>query len=279
MSHKHSAIPAQDYDLFRRYLQDACGIVLGENKQYLVSSRLSPLMRTQDIGSLSSLVEQIRSPRGNELRQAVIDAMTTNETLWFRDAYPFQVLTEQIFPQYKGQISPLRIWCAACSSGQEPYSISMATEEYGLKAPGAFPGGVQIIGTDISAQMLKASEQGIYDPLALIRGLSEERKQRFFEPLPDKDRWQVKAAVRRRATFKALNLMESYAALGRFEIVFCRNVLIYFSPELKAQIIDKIANQLHPRGYLFLGASESMAGLSERFEMIRCHPGIVYRLK
>lgn len=279
MSHKQSVISAQDYDGFRRYLQDACGIVLGENKQYLVSSRLSPLMRTQDIGTLGGLLEQIRSPRGAELRQAVIDAMTTNETLWFRDAYPFQVLTEVIYPQYKGQASPLRIWCAACSSGQEPYSISMVTEEYCQKAPSALPGGVQIIGTDISAQMLKACEQGIYEPLALVRGLSEERKQRFFEPLPDKERWQVKTAIRRRATFKALNLMDSYSSLGKFEIVFCRNVLIYFSPELKAQIIDKIANQLHPRGYLFLGASESMAGLSERFEMIRCHPGIVYRLK
>lgn len=270
---------AQDYDVFRRYLQDACGILLGDNKQYLVASRLAQLMREHQVESLTVLVERIRQLRNNDLRQAVIDAMTTNETLWFRDTFPFEVLVNQILPNYKGQTQPLRVWCAASSSGQEPYSISMATEEYLMRNPGALPGGLQIVGTDISAQMLKQAEQGKYEHLALVRGLSPERKQRFFDPVDGGERWQVKANIRRRASFRAINLMDSYTALGRFEVVFCRNVLIYFSAELKAKIIDKIAGVLHPRGYLFLGASESMAGLSERFEMIRCSPGIVYRLK
>ncbi len=270
---------AQDYDTFRRYLQDTCGILLGDNKQYLVASRLSQLLRDHNIESLNDLVGRIRQGRGAELRQAVIDAMTTNETLWFRDVYPFEVLVSQILPNYKGQSQPVRIWCAACSSGQEPYSISMAYEELLARSPGYLPGGLQIIGTDISTQMLKLAEQAKYEHLALVRGLSPERKQRFFEPVDGGERWQVKANIRRRASFRALNLLDSYASMGRFEVVFCRNVLIYFSAELKAKIIDKIAGLLQPRGYLFLGASESMSGLSERFEMIRCSPGIVYRLK
>ena len=273
------AITAADYDIFRRYLQDACGILLGDNKQYLVASRLAQLLREHQIESLTVLVERIKQLRNSDLRQAVIDAMTTNETLWFRDSYPFEVLVNQILPEYKGQAAPVRIWCAACSSGQEPYSISMSVEEYLMRAPGALPGGVQIVGTDISAQMLKLAEQGKYEHLALVRGLSPERKQRYFEPVDGGERWQVKANIRRRNSFRAINLMDSYTAMGRFEVVFCRNVLIYFSAELKAKIIDKIAGVLQPRGYLFLGASESMAGLSERFEMIRCNPGIVYRLK
>ncbi|MBI2380978.1 MAG: protein-glutamate O-methyltransferase CheR [Gammaproteobacteria bacterium] len=270
---------APDYEAFRRYLQDACGILLGDNKQYLVASRLAQILRENQIDSLAELISRIRQMRYNDLRQAVIDAMTTNETLWFRDTYPFEVLMSQIYPGFKGQNQPVRIWCAACSSGQEPYSISMTTEEYLMRAPGALPGGVQIVGTDISAQMLKLAEQGKYEHLSLARGLSPERKQRFFESVDNGERWQIKANIRRRCSFRPLNLMDAYTPLGRHEIVFCRNVLIYFSADLKAKIIDKIANSLQPRGYLFLGASESMAGLSERFEMIRCNPGIVYRLK
>lgn len=265
------------YQVFRQFLQTNCGILLGENKQYLVSSRLTTLMSKHNISDLAHLVE-LAGRRGVSLRQEIIDAMTTNETLWFRDSYPFSVLQERFVPELAQQGQPLRIWSAACSSGQEPYSISMSLQELLTRNPRALPSGYEIIGTDISGNVLQQAEAGVYDSLALSRGLSDERRSRFFQPL-DASRWQIKAGVRERIKFRSLNLLDSFQPMGRFQVIFCRNVLIYFSVELKSDIINRMAKLLTPRGYLVLGSSESVTGLSEQFEMVHCRPGIVYRLK
>ena len=266
-----------DYRTFCQFLEQQCGIVLGDSKMYLVKSRLSPLMTRFEVESLTELVNRTLKPTERQLRAAVIDAMTTNETLWFRDTYPYELLVDKLLPELdKGR--PLKIWSAASSSGQEPYSIAMSIDEYKRK-PGVNSRSMfSVIGTDISNTMLEICKNAEYDSLALSRGLSPERKSRFFEDTAH-GMMRVKEEIKRIVTFRHLNLLDSYQLLGKFDIIFCRNVLIYFSPEIKSQIINKFAAQLNPEGYLILGASESMSGLSDKFNMIRCNPGIVYQKK
>lgn len=268
----------KSYHQFRTFLEQQCGIVLGENKQYLVKSRLAPLMTKFEVASLGELVTQTLSPTKRQLRAAVIDAMTTNETLWFRDEYPFELLKNKVLPELAARSNSLKIWSAASSSGQEPYSIAMSVQEFKQKNPGAFRSGVQIIGTDISTTMLEHCKYAHYDSLALSRGLSAQRKKQFFEP-GDNGMYKVRDDVKKMVSFRPLNLLNSYSLMGRFDIVFCRNVLIYFAPEIKKQIISQIHGVLNKDCYLFLGASESMSGLSQNFGMVRCNPGIIYQKK
>ena len=266
----------KSYHQFSAFLEQQCGIVLGDKKQYLVKSRLTPLMGKFNIDSLDALIIRTLLPVERQLRAAVIDAMTTNETLWFRDDYPFKLLQSKLLPDFAKQRTPVKIWSAASSSGQEPYSIAMSVLEYQKKNPGAFPRGVQVIATDISTTMLEHCKYGHYDSLALARGLSPERKRQFFEE-GNNGMLKIKDVVKKMVDFRPLNLLNSYNLMGNFDIVFCRNVLIYFSPQIKSQIISQIHGTLNPKGYLFLGASESISGLSDGFNMIRCNPGIVYQ--
>lgn len=269
-----------DFEQFRIFLEKACGIVLGANKQYLVSSRLNKLMEQNSIKTLGELVQRMQSmPRGG-LREQVVDAMTTNETLWFRDTYPFEVLKSRVYPELlkANPAGRLRIWSAASSSGQEPYSLSMATDEFERSNLGQLKGGVQIVATDLSSAMLQACKSGEYDSLAIGRGLSQERLQRYFDP-KGAGRFAVKPAIRTRVEFRPLNLLDSYASLGKFDIVFCRNVLIYFSAEVKKDILLRIHATLKPGGYLFLGASEALNGLPDHYQMVQCSPGIIYKVK
>lgn len=266
------------YKQFSAFLEAQSGIVLGANKQYLVKSRLAPLVGQYGADTLADLIRRAMDPRERDLKMAVVDAMTTNETLWFRDTYPFQLLTDRIFPELGKSGKTLRIWSAASSSGQEPYSIAITALEQQMKRPGSLPGGVQIVGTDISASMLNQCKEGIYDNLALARGLSVERKRQFFEAC-DGNKMRVTDRVKKLVSFRPFNLLDSYSLLGKFDIIFCRNVLIYFSPEIKSKILNQFAGSLNPGGYLMLGASESLTGLTDKFEMIRCNPGIVYKLK
>jgi len=270
-------ISDQEYRDFSRFLESQCGIVLGDSKQYLVRSRLSPLVTKFKLASLSDLLRDVVSGRNRELRVAAVDAMTTNETLWFRDTYPFEVLANKLLPEAAANKRPIKIWSAASSSGQEPYSMAMTVLEQQQRKPGMLPS-VSITATDISASMLDMCRAGVYDNLALGRGLSPERRRNFFEDAGD-GRMKVKDNVKRLVNFRPQNLMDSYALLGKFDIIFCRNVLIYFSPDMKSQVLNQMANSLNPGGYLLLGASESLTGLTDRFEMVRCNPGIIYKLK
>ncbi len=265
----------EEYKNFQNFLEKACGIVLGENKHYLVSSRLNRLMQENNIETLQALVDSLERSLNSPLKTRVIEAMTTNETLWFRDTYPFEVLTQTIFEEHREQRKPsVRIWSAACSSGQEPYSMSMVAEEYAKKNPGFR---VEIVATDISQAILNEAKHATYDALALARGLSEERKRQYFAPVGEQ--WQVNANIRQRINFREVNLLQSYTSLGKFDVIFCRNVLIYFSAESKSDILNRMAQSLNPRGFLMLGASESIAQYSDKFEMVRASSGVVYRLK
>jgi chemotaxis protein methyltransferase CheR len=270
-------ISDQEYRDFSRLLESQCGIVLGDSKQYLVRSRLSPLVSKFGLGTLSHLLKEVVIGRNRELRLAAVDAMTTNETLWFRDGYPFTVLADKLLPEIATNKRPIKIWSAASSSGQEPYSMAMTILETQSRNPGLLPS-VSITATDISNTMLEMCRQGEYDNLALGRGLSPERRRMFFEDAGN-GKMKVKADVKRLVNFRPQNLMDSYALLGKFDIIFCRNVLIYFSPDMKAQVLNQMARSLNPGGYLLLGASESLTGLTDQFDMVRCNPGIIYKLK
>ena len=272
----NKTLSEDDYTLFSEFLERRCGIVLGPNKQYLVRSRLSPLMRKYEEPSLSQVVNDVINGRNRGLRDDAIDAMTTNETLWFRDKYPFELLSQELFPKLGSGRQAVKIWCAASSSGQEPFSIAMEAHEYKLKNRGF--GGVQITATDLSTEMLQKCREATYDNLSLSRGLSDERKRQFFDSNRDGSK-TVKSEITRSVSFKQLNLLDSFSNMGKFDIVFCRNVLIYFAPEVKSAILQKIASVLNKDGTLFLGASESMAGLSNDFDMVRCNPGLYYTRK
>ena len=273
-----SKLTPQEYQGFQRYLERVSGIVLGDNKEYLVASRLGPIMRHNDIASMSELLRRLDSGREKALEVQVVDAMTTNETSWFRDAHPYRILRDVILPELADSKRPvLRVWSAACSSGQEPYSISMVVEEFKRTRPGALRADVQIIATDISSSVLEAARQAKYDRIAVGRGLDPNIQQRYFRQVGD--HWELTEAVRKRVQFRQLNLLQSYALLGRFDVIFCRNVLIYFSMESKQDILRRMTGALNRGGYLFLGGSESPGAAGERFDMQRHGGSVVYRLK
>lgn len=273
-----SNISPQEYDQFKLFLEQACGIVLGEGKQYLIASRLTRLLRDEGMATIAELLSAIHRNSPRHLRDSVIDAMTTNETSWFRDRSPFECLEKSVFPEMERDGKrQCRIWSSACSSGQEPYTISITASEYTKSVITSGFNMAQIVATDISASMLLEAKRAEYDESILGRGLSAERKKQFFQA--SDNRWQVVDDIKRRVSFREQNLLSSYDALGKFDIIFCRNVLIYFSPERKSDILNRMAKSLNPRGYLFLGASETITGYSDAFEMVRSPQGVFYRRK
>lgn len=262
------------YISFSHFLEKACGIVLGNNKQYLVRSRLTPVIKLFGCMSINVFIDSVI--QGNQQhRVAAVEAMTTNETLWFRDNYPFKLLENPILNQFSNKKTALRIWSAACSSGQEAYSVAMTTLNFKKQQPNKFSAGVEIIGTDISQEMLQRCRAAEYDQLAISRGLPNQFKSDFFDTV-DNGNLRLKSQVKALAKFRSINLLDSYSSLGKFDIIFCRNVLIYFSHEVKMQILQKIAACLQDDGILFLGASESISGLTDKFVMVRCNPGLYY---
>ncbi|MFB2705059.1 MULTISPECIES: CheR family methyltransferase [Marinobacter] len=271
-------ITPQEYEAFKTFLQDACGILLGDNKQYLVKSRLRRILEENNLNSLGELLDRLKRVGRSGLRELVIDAMTTNETLWFRDNHPFRILQDKLLPEFaeRNSLQPLRIWSAACSTGQEPYSVGMVVDEFRRNRPGKLRD-VKITATDISKSVLEVARRGEYEMIAIGRGLSPERQKQFFTPSANGG-WQIKPQIKAMVEFKELNLLERYM-LGKFDIIMCRNVLIYFSADLKKDILTRLHGALNPGGYLILGASESLNGLPDLYEMVQCHPGIIYRKK
>ncbi len=269
----NSAISSDAYSRFQQFLEQVAGIVLGSNKQYLVESRLAGIMEQEGIATLDELLVRVQGAGESRLRERVVDAMTTNETLWFRDQKPYRLLEQLILPEYAGR--PLRIWSAACSSGQEPYSINFTIEEFRRGNPGSAPSQVEIVATDLSSSMLECAMAAEYDAMTMARGLTEQHKQRFFTR--SGQNWVVKGEYRRNITFRRHNLQDSYSVLGRFDIIFCRNVLIYFSEKLKRDILDRMAELLRPDGYLILGSSESVSGYSNKYRTERHPAGAVFR--
>ena len=263
-------ISTGEYSRFKEMLEKQSGILIGDNKQYLVVSRLSALLQEMNIDSMSGLLDKTSRPGGQQLLKQVIDKMTTNETLWFRDRYPFEYLKSTIVPEIRKSNSNFRIWCAACSTGQEPYSIAMHLDE--IMALNH----AEIVATDLSERVLNKARQGIYQQIELNRGMPQDKLKRYFAQAEGSD-WQINVNLRSKIRFSPLNLLSFPYSLGKFDVIFCRNVLIYFSNENKTRVINGLIDSLKPGGYLFLGASEAMTRDSKPMTMVRCNPGLVYK--
>jgi len=259
---------ANDYKIIQHFLSHSCGIVLSETKQYLVKNRLTKLLAKFELDSFTELASilQTNSSIALSIKAAVVDAMTTNETFWFRDDSQFITLKNtvlsEIFARKSGSI---KIWSAACSSGQEPYTISMCVEDVIKQTKNKR--NVQIIGTDISETILREAKSAVYSDLALSRGLDIQTRNRFFTKMHEG--YQVNTDIKNRVRFQPFNLLKSFSVLGRFDIIFCRNVLIYFSDELKRDILSRMAASLDTGGYLFLSSTESMPANIKEFETVR----------
>lgn len=262
------SLSAKDYLAIRDFLDSCSGIVLGEHKQYLVQSRLTPLLRKFELVSFADLVKLLYSdmPTARKVKVAVIDAMTTNETFWFRDAGQFSELTDSVLPALLvNRVGSLKIWSAACSSGQEPYTISMCAEQALRKLNIAK--NVQIIGTDISETILTEAKFAVYTELALSRGISAQDRAVFFDKTHEG--YKLKQEIAQRVRFQQFNLLKPFSVLGRFDVIFCRNVLIYFSDRVKRDILQRMAEVLEPGGYLFLSSTESMPADITDFEPVK----------
>lgn len=256
-------ISARDFEFMSVWLRQRIGLTLTPDKTYLVETRLEPVARTHGFADLEALVSALRAPFiADALLRDVTDAMTTHESMFFRDMKPFEILEREVFPALRAQqATSVRIWCAACSSGQEPYSIAMLLSE----KPNLIGGmRVEIIGTDISDKVVERAKTGVYSQFEVQRGLPIHYLIKYFEQRPG-NQWEVKPSIKSMVQFGTLNLLEPYGFSHKFDIVLCRNVLIYFDEDTKIAVLNRIAGVTQPPGYLFLGASESVMGLSHRW--------------
>jgi chemotaxis protein methyltransferase CheR len=265
---------SQDFDFVAQLVRQRAGIVLTPEKMYLLESRLAPLARREGLPSIDDLVAVVRSRREERLMGQVVDVMTTNETFFFRDKTPFEHLKESVLPglaphRRGGRI---RVWSAACSTGQEPYSIAMLLDQ-NPQLTGGVP--VEIVATDISDRCLERAKQGLFSQFEVQRGLPVQMLMQYFTQ--QEDQWRISERLRSMVTFRKLNLLDATEGLGKFDVVFCRNVLIYFDADTKAKILGKVAAQLNAGGCLMLGAAETVIGVSSHFEACSERRGL-YRL-
>jgi chemotaxis protein methyltransferase CheR len=263
-----------DFDFVADLLKKRAGIVLTPDKTYLLESRLAPLARKEGLPSIDDLITVVRTRREERLIGQVVDVMTTNETFFFRDKTPFDHLKEVLPTLAAARTgSRIRIWCAACSTGQEPYSIAMMLDQQ-PKLTGGVP--VEIVATDISDRVLEKARSGLYTQFEVQRGLPIQLLMHYFTQQDDS--WRISERLRSNVTFRKHNLIEPAAALGKFDIVFCRNVLIYFDALTKQAVLGRIADQLNTGGSLMMGAAESVVGLTTVFEANQERRGL-YRVK
>jgi chemotaxis protein methyltransferase CheR len=251
-----------DYDFLRKLLKERSGLDLSADKQYLVESRLIPLARRAGMPGIAELVAKIRTG-AETLTSEVVEAMTTNETFFFRDKIPFDHLREAILPalvQARASRRSLRIWCAASSTGQEPYSIAMCVKE----CAGLSGWRVEIVATDLSQEVLEKSKAGLYSQFEVQRGLPIHMLVKYF--VQTGELWQLNADIRAMVQHRQLNLLQDFSHLGTFDVIFCRNVLIYFDQETKASIFERMSRMLEPDGVLALGAAETVVGISDAFK-------------
>jgi chemotaxis protein methyltransferase CheR len=266
-----------DFQYVSQLVRQRSAIVLEPEKAYLLEARLSPLAKAEGHASLEAMIAYLRSQPNNGLHRRVVEAMTTNETSFYRDLHPFDALRTHVIPDVlkrrAGQ-RELTIWCAASSSGQEPYTIAMTLREH---FPELSTWTVRILGTDISSEMVRRSKEGKYGQLEVNRGLPAALLLKHFEKRGMD--WQVKPELQRWCEFRELNLIEPWGPLPRMDIVFLRNVLIYFDVQTKRTILDNVQKVLQPWGYLFLGGAETVINLGDGFERVPVERSGAYRLK
>jgi len=252
-----------DYEYLRKLLKDRSGLDLSADKQYLIESRLLPLSRKCGLAGISELVQKMKGGSADITTQ-VVEAMTTNETFFFRDKVPFDHFRDSIMPeilQARASRKTLRIWCAAGSTGQEPYSLAMCLKEMGAALAGWR---VEILATDLSQEVLEKSKAGIYSQFEVQRGLPIQMLVKYFKQTGEL--WQINADIRAMVQHRQLNLLHDFSQLGVFDVIFCRNVLIYFDQDTKINIFNRLAKATEPDGFLVLGAAETVVGLTDVFK-------------
>ena len=256
----------QDFEYLRKLLRERSGLVLSAEKQYLAESRLVPVARRHSIATLGELVAKLKAAEQSPLATDVIEAMATNETFFFRDKLPFDHFRDTVLPALitaRAREKRIRIWCTAASTGQEPYSLAMVLREFGAKLAGFR---IEIIATDISADVLARAKAGIYSQFEVQRGLPIQLLVKFFSQVGET--WQIAPEIRAMVQFRPLNLLKDFSALGTFDMVFCRNVLIYFDQDTKIGVLNRLAAQLPADGFLMLGAAETVVGLTDAFKPV-----------
>jgi chemotaxis protein methyltransferase CheR len=264
-----------DFAFVAALVKRMSGIVIGPDKAYLVETRLAPLVRRRGTRDLATLISELRAGDA-ALQKLVVEAMTTNETLFFRDRIPFEHFNKIILPHLMGtrpRGSTIRIWCAACSTGQEPYSLSMMLEDLGaLGSAWKF----DILATDLSEAVIERARAGVYNQFEVQRGLPVRNLIRFFAQQGQE--WRIEPKLRSRIEFRTLNLIEDFSRLGRFDVIFCRNVLIYFDDESKRALLERLAASLQPDGFVLLGAAETPYGFTSSLTRYPDEPGLLIRL-
>ncbi|TYO66513.1 protein-glutamate O-methyltransferase CheR [Bradyrhizobium hipponense] len=255
-----------EYEYLRKFLRDHSGLDLSADKQYLIESRLLPLARKAGLSGIGELVQKLQGGGSSALVTSVVEAMTTNETFFFRDKIPFDHFRDTIMPEVikaRAGRRSLRIWCAAGSTGQEPYSLAMSLKEMGAALTGWR---VEIIATDLSQEVLEKAKAGIYSQFEVQRGLPIQMLMKYFKQTGET--WQINPELRAMIQHRQLNLLHDFAQLGTFDVIFCRNVLIYFDQDTKINIFNRLARQIEPDGFLVLGAAETVVGLTDTFKPI-----------
>jgi len=255
-----------DFDFIRRLLKLRSGLVLAPEKHYLVESRLMPIARKHGLINLTGLAAKLKGPDAEALTVEVVEAMTTNESFFFRDKLPFEQFRDTVLPALmaaREAFRRIRIWCAAASTGQEPYSLAISLKEMGKELKGWR---VEILATDISTEVLEKAKSGIYTQFEVQRGLPALMLIKYFSQVGEM--WQIAPEIRGMVKFMPFNLLDDFSHLGRFDLVFCRNVLIYFDQTTKSAVLDRIADVTERDGYLVLGGAETVVGLTSRFKLI-----------
>lgn len=271
------ALSQSEFSFMQDFLKSEAAIVLEGGKEYLVETRLSPLLRKSGINSLSVLIAELRKNIAHPLRRSVIEALTTNETSFFRDLEPFEVLKSVVLPDLiarRKTTKKLTVWSAACSSGQEPYSIAMTIRE---NFPALSDWEITIEATDLSTAILERAKRGVFSQMEVNRGLPVTYLVKYFKKTGTE--WQISDAIRKAVRFSELNLMKPLSALPPIDIVFIRNVLIYFDLKTKEQIFAQIRTVMRPDGYLFLGSAETTLNIDPNFQRAADNKGSCFQLK
>jgi chemotaxis protein methyltransferase CheR len=265
-------VTPQDFDYLRKLLRERSGLVLSAEKQYLAESRLLPVARRHGMTTLAELVGKLKAPLAATIAVEVVEAMTTNETFFFRDKLPFEHFRDTVLPALiaaRAREKRIRIWCTAASSGQEPYSLAMTIKGMNAALAGFR---VEILATDLSAEMLEKAKAGIYSQFEVQRGLPIQQLVKFFTQVGEA--WQIAPEIRAMVAFRPLNLLNDFSPLGRFDLVFCRNVLIYFDQDTKIGVLNRLARQMPGDGFLMMGAAETVVGLTDAFKPMADRRGL-----
>ncbi len=275
-------INPREHQLVAGYVYKQCGIVLDSNKAYLLESRLAPLAQELNCASFSDLYNKIINDRTKKLTNRLVDAMSTNETSFFRDNKPFEMFKFKIIPDLIDRLEQsslpgktINIWSSACSTGQEVYTIAMCLHE--ILGPDIRKYRIKIVGTDIADSAIVQASRASYSQFEIGRGMPDNLLRKYF--VQDGSSWRVKDELRSMVFFRKQNLMESFSLLGKFDVVFCRNVAIYFSMEDRKSLFDRIAEQITPGGVLLIGSTESLYGVSDHYQRCEYHNSIFYQVK